>query len=462
MTILTTLNNFLYGYILIFLLLAAGLYFSWQTGFVQFRLLRQAWQNITIPRQNGQGISSFQALMLSTASRVGTGNIAGVATAIASGGPGAVFWMWVTALLGSASAFVESTLAQIYKVPDNDQFRGGPAYYIQYALGKRWLGIIFACLLIACFSYGFNGLQAYNAVSVFQYYFGGQFPSRTFPLCFGLLLAFLTALAIFGGTKRISVITSAIVPIMAFGYLLLGLWIILTNLSQVPTTIAQIFTAAFNLQAIFGGFSGSAIAYGIKRGLFSNEAGMGSAPNAAATASVAHPVQQGLVQIISVFIDTLLICTTTALMLLLSDVQSNQQLNGMPFVQQVVFQQTGIWGIHFITFSVVLFSFSSIIGNYYYAQSNIQFITGHKLPLFLLRCTAIATVLLGALSSFDFVWNLADVLMGLLALINILVIFRLGPIALAALTDYLQQISQKKPPAFLAENIHLNNTIYWK
>lgn len=460
--ILTTWNVYLYSYILIFLLLLTGLYFSIRSGLIQFRLLPDALRAIREPKHGKVGISSFQALMISTASRVGTGNIAGVATAIAAGGPGAVFWMWLTAIFGSASAFIESTLAQIFKVRDGDYFRGGPSYYIQQGLGKRWLGIVFSCLLISCFAYGFNGLQAYNAVSVFQYYFGGQFSGYWFQLTMGLFLASATALVIFGGAHRIGFITSYVVPVMASAYLLLGLWIILINFERVPAVFSEIFAAAFDWQSIFGGFSGSAVAYGIKRGLFSNEAGMGSAPNAAATADVHHPVQQGLVQVISVFIDTLLICTTTALMLLLSNIDGSSALNGMPFVQKAIASQIGTTGIHFITFSVVLFAFSSMIGNYYYAEANFLFISTHPYLLFLFRCTAVLMVFCGALASFDFVWNLADVLMGCMALLNILVILRLGPLALAALHDYQAQKQAHQEPIFLAAHIGLFHTEMWR
>ena len=456
-------SNFLYSTILIALLSVTGLYFTIRTRGVQLRLLREALRVIAEPKADHKGVSSFQALMISTASRVGTGNIAGVATAIASGGPGAIFWMWLMAIIGGASAFVESTLAQVYKVKVGDEFRGGPAYYIQYGLGRRWLGVVFALLLILCFGFGFNGLQSFNAAQAFTFYLGANFESRHFDLLIGFILAGMTAFVIFGGVHRISFISSVVVPVMAVGYLGLGAWIILRNLTILPQALAMIFQAAFDWQAIFSGFAGSCIAYGVKRGLFSNEAGMGSAPNAAATANVSHPAKQGLVQMMSVFIDTLLICSTTALILLLSGVPGSEALSGMPFVQSAVYQQAGYLGIHFITFSILTFAFSSIIGNYYYAESNLLFIKESKPLLALFRLSVVLMVFLSASASFDFIWNLADVLMGLMALVNIVAILWLGRVALAVLADYTRQKDAGLDPVFRAKDVHLRGrTQQWK
>ena len=321
---LSHVNDFLYSYILIFLLVGAGIYFSIRTRFVQLTLLKDAFLALKEKSSDGENasgkpVSSFQALMISTASRVGTGNIAGIATALAAGGPGAIFWMWIMAVIGGASAFVESTLAQVYKVKDGDSFRGGPSYYIERALKKRWLGVLFSVLLICCFAYGFNGLQAYNISSSFEYYVK-DYSNTMLPAVVGAVLALLTAVVIFGGVHRISFITSVLVPIMAGIYILVGVYVTVTNLSSVPEMFQTILSEAFDIESIIGGFAGSTVLIGIKRGLFSNEAGMGSAPNASASAAVSHPVKQGLVQILSVFIDTLLICTTTAFILLLSNV----------------------------------------------------------------------------------------------------------------------------------------------
>ena len=463
--LLASLNDFLYSYILIFLLVAAGIYFSIRTKFVQFRLIGDAIKALKEKAEkndNGKSVSSFQALMISTASRVGTGNIAGIATAIVAGGPGAVFWMWVMAIVGGASAFVESTLAQVYKVKDGKEFRGGPSYYIERALGKRWLGVLFSILLIACFAYGFNGLQTYNMSSALEYYIP-NYSDTILPAVVGLLIAAATAFVIFGGVHRIGFISSVIVPIMAGIYILMGIFITLTNLDRVPEMFSLIFEGAFDFRAIFGGFAGSTVLIGIKRGLFSNEAGMGSAPNASATATVSHPVKQGMVQVLSVFIDTLMICTTTAFILLLSGVTGiPEKLDGIPYVQAAISANVGSLGIHFITFSIFAFAFTSLIGNYYYAESNILFIKNNRILLNVFRITCLIAIFLGAQADFSTVWNLADVLMGFMAIENILVIFLLGGIAFKVLDDYTKQKKQGLDPVFKAKNVGLNNTDTWK
>ncbi len=463
--LLSSLNDFLYSYILIFLLVAAGIYFTIRTKFVQFRLIGDAIKALkekAVKNDSGKSVSSFQALMISTASRVGTGNIAGIATAIVAGGPGAVFWMWLMALIGGASAFVESTLAQVYKVKDGKEFRGGPSYYIERALGKRWLGVLFSILLIACFAYGFNGLQTYNMSSALQYYIP-NYSDTILPAIVGLLIAAATAFVIFGGVHRIGFITSVIVPIMASIYILMGLFITFTNLDRVPEMFSLIFEGAFDFRAIFGGFAGSTVLIGIKRGLFSNEAGMGSAPNASATAEVSHPVKQGMVQVLSVFIDTLLICTTTAFILLLSGVTGiPEKLDGIPFVQAAISANVGSIGIHFITFSIFAFAFTSLVGNYYYAESNILFIKNNRILLNVFRVTCLIAIFLGAQADFSTVWNLADVLMGFMAIENILVIFLLGGIACKVLKDYTRQKKQGLDPVFKAKDVGLDNTDFWK
>lgn len=463
--LLASLNDFLYSYILIFLLVAAGIYFSIRTKFVQFRLIGDAIKALKEKAEkndNGKSVSSFQALMISTASRVGTGNIAGIATAIVAGGPGAVFWMWVMAIVGGASAFVESTLAQVYKVKDGKEFRGGPSYYIERALGKRWLGVLFSILLIACFAYGFNGLQTYNMSSALEYYIP-NYSDTILPAVVGFLIAAATAFVIFGGVHRIGFISSVIVPIMAGIYILMGIFITLTNLDRVPEMFSLIFEGAFDFRAIFGGFAGSTVLIGIKRGLFSNEAGMGSAPNASATATVSHPVKQGMVQVLSVFIDTLMICTTTAFILLLSGVTGiPEKLDGIPYVQAAISANVGSLGIHFITFSIFAFAFTSLIGNYYYAESNILFIKNNRILLNVFRITCLIAIFLGAQADFSTVWNLADVLMGFMAIENILVIFLLGGIAFKVLDDYTKQKKQGIDPVFKAKNVGLNNTDTWK
>lgn len=464
--LLTKLNDFMYTYVLIIMLVGVGVYFTVKTRGVQFRLIKDGIKSMLEKAEtdeNGEKkVSSFQALMISTASRVGTGNIAGIATAIAAGGPGAVFWMWLMALIGGASAFVESTLAQIYKVKQNGQFRGGPSYYMERALNKRWLGVLFSVLLITCFAYGFNGLQAYNMSSALAYYIP-NYSQTSGPMIMGLIIAVATALVIFGGAQRIGFFSSIIVPVMAGLYILLGIVTMIMNITELPAVFALIFREAFDVQAITGGFAGSAVVIGIKRGLFSNEAGMGSAPNASASADVEHPVNQGLVQIISVFIDTILICTATAMMLFTSGVEGvSGVLDGIPFVQAAVSANVGEIGIHFITFAILAFAFSSLIGNYFYAESNILFIKNSKPLLFCFRITCIAAVFLGALADFSLVWNLADVTMGFMAIVNIIAIFMLRKTAVAALNNYEQLKKQGKKPVFDEKAIGISGTVWTK
>lgn len=462
--ILSAVNDWMYTYLLLFLLVGTGIYFTVRTRFVQLRLLKESFHVLKekAGEENGKKqVSSFQALMISTASRVGTGNIAGIATAIAAGGAGAVFWMWLMAVIGGASAFIESTLAQVYKVKDKEEFRGGPSYYMEKALGKRWLGILFSVLLIICFAYGFNGLQSFNMSSSLEYYIPG-YSDTVYPMIVGLVLAVGTAFVIFGGVHRIGFITSVIVPIMAGAYLLIGLYTIIMNITELPRVFSMIFSQAFDFRAFAGGMAGSAVVIGIKRGLFSNEAGMGSAPNASASASVSHPAKQGMVQVLSVFIDTLLICSATAMMLLLSGVQGESGvLDGIPFVQKAISANVGNWGIHFITLSIFAFAFSSLIGNYYYAESNILFIKNNKKLLFIFRITCLLAVFFGAQADFSMMWNIADITMGCMATVNILVILVLGNTAMKVLKDYEKQKKEGKNPVFKAKDVGIENTECW-
>lgn len=463
--ILTKINDVMYTYILIILLVGTGLYFTIRTRCVQFRLLGDGIKSMLdkseADEDGNKKVSSFQALMISTASRVGTGNIAGIATAIAAGGPGAVFWMWITAIIGGASAFIESTLAQVYKVKQDGQFRGGPSYYMEKALGKRWMGVLFSVLLIICFSYGFNGLQSYNMSSALAYYIP-NYSETMVPMIVGLILAIATGFVIWGGVHRIGFISSVVVPVMATAYILIGLVTLIMHVAEIPALFAMIFESAFDVKAIMGGFTGSAVVIGIKRGLFSNEAGMGSAPNASASAEVNHPVQQGLVQIISVFIDTLLICSSTAMMLLVSGVEGvSGKLDGIPYVQEAIRNNVGEWGIHFITFSIFAFAFSSLIGNYYYAESNILFIKNNKVLLNVFRVTCVIAIFLGAQADFSLAWNLADVTMGFMAIVNIVAILLLGNVALKVLKHYEQQKREGKEPKFNEDEIGLTGTV-WK
>ena len=462
--ILTEINNYMYTYILIIMLAGVGIYFTIRTKGVQFRLfgdgVKAMLDKAEKTADGEKKVSSFQALMISTASRVGTGNIAGIATAIATGGPGAVFWMWLMAIIGGASAFIESTLAQVYKVKKDGQYRGGPSYYMERALKKRWMGILFSILLIICFAYGFNGLQAFNMSSSLEYYIDG-YADSIWPLVLGIVLAAATAFVIFGGAERIGFISSVIVPIMAALYIGIGIVTMIMNITEMPQVFKVIFESAFDFKAMAGGFAGSAIVIGIKRGLFSNEAGMGSAPNASASADVDHPVKQGLVQIISVFIDTILICSSTAMMLLVSGVEGiSGTFDGIPFVQAAISANVGEWGIHFITFSIFAFAFSSVIGNYFYAESNILFIKDSKALLNGFRVTCVLAVFLGAQADFSLVWNIADVTMGLMAIVNIIAMFFLGKVALKVLKDYERQKKEGKNPIFYEDEVGLIGTVW--
>ena len=461
--VIGTLSNWMYSYILIILLVGAGIYFTIKTKGVQFRALKEAIKVVMEPKDDEKSISSFQALMVSTASRVGTGNIAGISTALCIGGAGAMFWMWLIALLGSASAFIESTLAQIYKrkAADGSSY-GGPAYYIQAVLKKRWLGVLFAAVLIVTYMGGFNMVAAFNISDSFRRYDFYQ-PGTT--LVIGLILAAIFGICIFGGSKRISKITEVIVPVMGIFYIAVSLFIVITHLNLLPGVIVSIFKGAFDISAIFGGFAGSAIMQGVKRGLFSNEAGVGSAPNAAASAGVSHPVKQGLVQMLSVYIDTIVICSATGFMLLCSGVVPEEGIAGMPYVQEAVAGSLGGFGSVFITVALFLFAFTTLIGNFYYAEMGLRYIcdkTPKKMIMNIFRIAAALIVCMGATMDFSVVWDTADVLMGLMALINLPVIVLLAKPALRCMQDYFKQKKSGKNPVFKAKDINLETkTDFW-
>ena len=465
--LIENISNVMYSYLLIILLLAVGLYFTFRTRFVQFRMLGESIRLVTEKSGDKNSVSAFQALMVSTASRVGTGNIVGVANAIAIGGYGAVFWMWIIALVGGASAFIESTLAQIYKKKDGrGGSYGGPAYYIEAALGKRWLGVIFAVALVATYAVGFNMLCSFNLVtSLSQYSFYGDPATSSVPLICGALLAVLVLICVMGGGKRIVKVTSFLVPVMGVAYILMALVVMVLNAGMLPAVFKAIFVSAFDFKAIFGGFAGSALMQGIKRGLYSNEAGVGSAPNAAAAADVSHPVKQGLVQMLSVFIDTLLVCTATAMMCLSSGIVPSESLSGAPFVQQALSTNFGNFGYYFITVSLLLFAFTTLLGNLFYCEGCMNYIAKRTLSrktMTVFYVLASVVVFLGALLDFGMVWNLADVLMGVMAIINLPVIVILGKPALAALKDYTAQRKAGKDPVFKAASINLRHvTDFW-
>ena len=405
--------------------------------------------------------------MVSTASRVGTGNIVGVTGAIIAGGPGAVFWMWLIALLGGASAFIESTLAQIYKKKGETGSYGGPAYYIKQALHSPALGGAFAVALILTYMGGFNALASYNMVDFVKVYF----PGENATLIIGAVVAILAGTVILGGGKRISEVTQYMVPVMAIMYVAVALIVVVLNIGSLPMVIGKIFSEAFSAQSVFGGLFGAAMMNGIKRGLYSNEAGIGSAPNAAASADVSHPVKQGLVQMLSVFLDTLVICTATAFMILCTNLDASLYIDAAgntmnaAYIQDSLVANFGSFGSLFITAALALFAFTTLIGNYYYAEMNINYLvkgaTDNQTFMFVYRLVAVAIIFIGAQFSAGLAWDLADVLMGCMALINVPVCLILGGTAFKALDDYMAQRKAGKNPVFKASSIGIKDTDYW-
>ncbi len=441
-------NNFIWTYVLIGALLILGLYFTIRTKFVQVRLFGEMFRLIVEKKDHhSDGVSPFQAFTISAASRVGTGNVAGVALAIGIGGPGAVFWMWIIALIGMATAFIESTLAQVYKVKDGSAFRGGPAYYMEKALGWRKLGIVFAILLTLAFGFIFNAVQANTISQSFHSVF--NIPTWTV----GIGLVILTAIIIFGGVHRIVQVTQFIVPIMATFYIGIALFIVVINFTEVPNMFKLIVTHAFGIEQIAGGGIGAALMQGVRRGLFSNEAGMGSVPNAAATASVSHPAKQGLVQSLGVFFDTIVVCSATAFIILLSGLYVDAGDDGILLTQAAMEMQVGTWAPYFVAIAIMFFAFSSVIGNYYYGETNIEFINAHKSWMTVYRVAVLGMVMFGALAKVALVWDLADLFMGMMAIINLLVIAILGKIAFRVLDDFTAQRKQGKNPVFHASSI---------
>ena len=459
-------------YVVPLILVLAGLYFTFRLKFVQFRLFAESIRVVKEKPVNLGATSSFGALMVSTASRVGTGNIMGVSTAICLGGAGAIFWMWVTAILGGASAFVESTLAQIYKKRDSEGHSyGGPSYYMEQGLGQRWLGVIFAIVLILTYVVGYNMLAAYNTQSTFQ---GFSFYKQTFqvagltvnmPMIVGGVLAVLFGICVLGGGKRLTKVTEILVPVMGVLYVIVSLIVIFRHISSFGAVFKNIFQSAFDFKAIFGGFTGSCVMWGIKRGLYSNEAGMGSAPNAAAAADVSHPAKQGLVQMLSVFIDTLLICSATAFLCLFSGVEPTAEAAGAAYVQACTGAALGSFGPIFIAVAVCLFAFTTLLGNYYYTEGCLRFIMKKepgKVFMVIYRLCATALVFAGAVISAGLAWDTADLLQALMVIINIPVIILLAKPAIAALRDYEWQRRKGKLPAYRANANGVKGTDYWQ
>lgn len=447
------------------ILLIGGLYFTVRLKGMQISMFKESFRVVTERPKTAGNISSFGALMVSTASRVGTGNIIGVSTAICCGGAGAIFWMWITAILGGATAFVESTLAQIYKKKAKDgSCYGGPAFYMQDALKQRWLGVLFAVLIILIYAVGYNMLAAYNLQSTFAAF--SFYKEGVTAAIIGVILAVLFGFIVIGGAKRLTRITEYLVPIMGVIYVVVSLIVLVINIKNVPAMFANIFASAFDFKAIFGGFAGSCIMWGVKRGLYSNEAGMGSAPNAAATADVSHPAKQGLVQMLSVFIDTLLICTATAFMCLSTSIVPDASIKGAPYVQAAMAESLGSFGPVFLAIAMSLFAFTTLIGNYSYCEGCLEFIlkrTPSKTGILIFRLVATALVFVGAIASAGFVWDTADMLQGLIVLVNVPVILILGGTAAKCLEDYIaQRKSGIENPHFLAKSIGLKEqTDFW-
>ncbi|MDO4907017.1 sodium:alanine symporter family protein [Neisseria sp.] len=450
--------------ILIFLLLGTGLFFTLATGCVQLRLFGQSVRTMLGGRRSGDdphGITPFQAFVTGLASRVGVGNIAGVAIAVSVGGPGAVFWMWVTALIGMSSAFAESSLAQLFKIRDreNGHFRGGPAYYITQGLGQKWMGVLFALSLVFCFGLVYEAVQANSIVAAAETAWGWN------KHAIGVALVILTAPVIFGGIRRVSRVAETVVPVMAVLYLLMTVYIMAANIGEVPRVFGLIFQSAFDFKAAGGGLLGSMISAammnGIKRGLYSNEAGQGSAPNAAAAADVKHPVSQGMIQMLGVFIDTLVVCSCTAFVLLLSDVHTAESaLSGVQLTQAALVHHVGTWGADFLAVLLFMFAFSSIIGNYAYAESNVQYLNNHWLVMAVFRMAVLGMVYFGAVAKVPLVWDMADLSMGMMALINLIAILVLSPLVFLMLKDYLAKLKMGREPEFkLSEHPGLKRRI---
>ena len=443
--LITQVNDAIWGYVLIGALGLCGLWFTWKTKGVQFRMVGEMIRLLTDSATSGTSqfdeknrshkhISSFQAFAVSVATRVGTGNLAGVATAIAVGGPGAVFWMWVIALIGAATAFVESTLGQLFKKRNKDHFIGGPAYYIEKGLHQKWMAYTFAILLTITFGLSYNSIQSNTICGAMHEAFGWS------PLVVGVVIAALALLIVFGGIHRIANVSAVLVPLMAIGYFLLVVVVIIMNIHLIPHVLKAIITDAFGLRQGAGGMLGATIMIGVKRGLFSNEAGEGSAPNVAATATVTHPVKQGLIQALGVFTDTLLVCSCTAFVILLSGLYDTTALNGIALTQASLGSEIGAAGPTFIAIAILLFAFSSIIGNYYYGEANIRFMTSNNTVITIYRiCSGGVMVIFGAMVSLDMVWNLGDFCMALLTACNLIAIVALGKYVFRLLDDYRTQ-----------------------
>lgn len=447
------INDYLW-YLVIAVLVSAGLLLTVLSKGVQIRLLGEMFRVIRekpLTMENGRkGISSFEAFTISAASRVGTGNIAGVAIAITLGGPGAVFWMWLMAIIGSATAFVESTLGQLYKVQDKDSYRGGPAYYMTQALNKKWMGVMFAVIITITYGLVFNSVQANSIADAASNAFGAETDVVFYIV--GAVVAALTALVIFGGVRRVGAVTQVLVPVMALSYIGLGVVVIALNITEVPAVFRLIIESAFGLREVAGATIGAAIMWGIRRGLFSNEAGMGSVPNAASTAAVSHPVKQGLVQALGVYFDTIIICSITAFIILLADPAFGER-EGATLTQNALSLQFGDWAVQYLAVVIFILAFSSVLGNYYYGEANIEFLTQSRAALQAFRTAVVLCVFLGSIGSLGLVWDLADMTMGFMALLNLAALIPLSVIAMRLLKHYMEQRRQGLNPVFTRDDM---------
>ncbi|SDY96519.1 alanine/glycine:cation symporter family protein [Bacillus sp. 166amftsu] len=451
-------NDFLWSKLLIIMLVVCGIYFTFKSKFVQFRMLKEMIR-VLMEGKNGSKdqISPFQAFCIGMAARVGTGNITGIAIAIALGGPGAVFWMWVISIISSASSFVESTLAQIYKVKDKAGFRGGPSYYMEKGLNKRWMGIIFSILITITFGFVFNSVQSNTVTIAFENAFG------TDRLTLGIIMAIAFAGIIFGGVQRIAKMAEYKVMFLAVLYIGIALFVIITNITKMPEVLSLIVQNAFGFKQIAGGSIGAALMHGVKRGLFSNEAGMGSAPNVAATATTSHPVKQGLIQALGVLTDTLIVCTSTAFIILLSDAYKQPELNGIALTQAALSEHVGSWASGCLAIFIFLFGFGALIGNYYYGETNIRFLKNSKVWLMVYRIGVLAMIVFGSVAKIQLVWDLADLFMGFMVIINLIAIILLSKVAFAALQDYMKQKKAGNDPIFYKDSIKgLENIECWE
>lgn len=450
--------------VVIVVLVGSGIWFCATTLLVQVRYIPDMFKAIVEKpsdiSEGQKGISAFKAFTISAASRVGTGNVAGVAIAVAVGGPGAVFWMWMIAIIGGATSFVESTLAQVYKVRDKDSYRGGPAYYMTKALNWKWLAVIFAILISVTYGFVFNAVQANSISAAVTNSFGTDGMMSKWIV--GLVLAAMTAAIVFGGIQRIAKFTQVIVPVMAVLYIAIGLIVVIINIGEVPAMITSIVSHAFGIREFAGATLGAVIMQGVRRGLFSNEAGMGSVPNAAATASVSHPAKQGLIQTLGVYFDTLIVCSITAFIILLAKPDLYESDGGMELTQNALASSVGEWGIHFLTVVIIFLAFSSVIGNYYYGESNIEFLTKNRAYLQGFRVLVTLCVLGGAIGSVPLVWALADVFSGLMAITNLVAVVPLTGVALAVLRNFTRQRKLGLDPVFHRDDEEIRGLRGWE